>query len=269
MKRAARRISAGLLCTLVIAGAMGLSITRYSYSTQFREIPNALPSVSHFLGTDGLGRDVFTRLLYGALISLLLAPAAALISTLLAGIFGSFAGWKGGWWEKAILTAADLSLALPLLFVLLALRALLPLDISPAGSAIATFSLLGMLGWPSALRVIWAHAQTLRNSDFLMLAEATGCRRRRIVARHLIPNLRTVMLAQFWIAIPVFILSEATLSMLGLGVLEPLPSLGNLLRGLESVSSVSANPWRLAPLILLILIVVSLQLLLPAQEETR
>jgi peptide/nickel transport system permease protein len=268
MKRLARQISAGLLCALVIGGVVGLSVTRYSYAAQFREIPNAPPSASHFLGTDALGRDLFTRLLYGASVSLLLAPAAALISTLLAGLLGSFAGWEGGWWEKVILAVADLSLALPLMFVLLALRALLPLDISPAASAMATFTLLGLLGWPSALRVIWAHTQSLRNSDFLLLAEAGGCRRWRIVTQHLLPNLRAVMLAQFWIAIPVFILTEATLSMLGLGVLEPLPSLGNLLRGLENFSSVTANPWRLAPLILLVLIVVCLQLALPAQEET-
>lgn len=101
-----------------------------------------------------------------------------------------------------------------------------------------------------------------------MLARASGCRPWRIIVRHMLPNLRAVLLAQFWIAIPVFILTEATLSMLGLGVMEPLPSLGNLLRGLENFSAVSANPWRLSPLVLLILIVICLQMMLPRQEET-
>jgi peptide/nickel transport system permease protein len=89
-----------------------------------------------------------------------------------------------------------------------------------------------------------------------------------MIVRHLLPNLRPVLFAQFWISIPVFVLTEATLSMLGLGVIEPLPSWGNLLRGLEDISAVSANPWRLTPLVLLTLVVICLQWILPAQEET-
>jgi len=89
-----------------------------------------------------------------------------------------------------------------------------------------------------------------------------------MIVRHVFPNLRPVLFAQFWISIPLFVLTEATLSMLGLGVMEPLPSWGNLLRGLEDISAVSANLWRLAPLILLVLVVICFQLILPAQEET-
>jgi peptide/nickel transport system permease protein len=84
---------------------------------------------------------------------------------------------------------------------------------------------------------------------------------------HLLPNLQPVILAQFGVSIPVFILTEATLSMLGLGVMEPLPSWGNLLRGLEDFSAITANPWRLAPLALLVAVVICFQLSLPAQEE--
>jgi len=88
-----------------------------------------------------------------------------------------------------------------------------------------------------------------------------------MIRRHVLPNLRPVLFAQFWISIPLFVLTEATLSMLGLGVMEPLPSWGNLLRGLEDFSAVSANPWRLSPLILLVLVVICFQLVLSAQEE--
>lgn len=262
-----------VVCVLVlgvifVAGLFAGTVSPYPYARQFRERTNAGPSSTHLLGTDSLGRDLFARLVYGTRVSLLLAPAAALLATLLAGILGGFAGFLGGWIEKLILAAADLSMALPLLFVLLALRALLPLDISPVLSVVATFTLLGLLGWPSSLRVIWAATKSLRNSDFLLLARATGCSRWRIVVRHLLPNLRPVLLAQFWVSIPIFVLTEATLSILGLGVIEPLPSWGNLLRGLEDVSAVSANPWRLAPLVLLIVVVICFQLVLPAQEET-
>lgn len=263
-----RRVCAGCLCIIFAVGLFAGTVSPYSYSKQFRERPNAAPSSSHLLGTDSLGRDLFTRLLYGTRVSLLLAPAAALLATLIAGVFGGLAGLVGGWCEKCILAAADLSMALPLLFVLLALRAVLPLGISPILSVIATFVLLGLLGWPSSLRVVWAATKNLRNSDFLLLTRATGCGTWRMIVRHVLPNLRPILLAQFWISIPVFVLTEATLSMLGLGVMEPLPSWGNLLRGLEDISVISANPWRLAPLVLLILVVICFQLVLPIKEET-
>ena len=267
-KLATRTVAAALLLIVFIAALFAGAFTPYSYARQFREVPNAPPSARHLLGTDGLGRDLFARVLYGTRVSLLLAPAAALISTLISGALGSFAALAGGWLERIILAAAELSLALPLFFVLLALRAALPLDISPILSVVATFLLLGLLGWPSSLRVVWATSRNLRNSDFLLLARAAGCSPWRTILRHVLPNLRPVLFAQFWIAIPVFVLTEATLSMLGLGVMEPLPSWGNLLRGLEDFSVVAANPWRIAPLVLLVVVVVCFQLILPAQEES-
>lgn len=266
-RKTLRLIAAFLLCGIfLLALAAGL-ITPYSYAHQFRELPNAAPSAMHLLGTDGLGRDLFARLLYGTRVSLLLAPAAALLSTLIAGALGGAAGFLGGWSEKAILSIADLSMAAPLLFVLIALRAMLPLDVAPLLSVIATFLILGLLGWPASLRVMCAATRDIRNSDFLLLARSTGCGPMRMIFRQIFPNLRPALLAQFWISIPVFILTEATLSMLGLGVSEPMPSWGNLLRGLEDFSAVSSNPGRLAPLVMLTLVVICFQIVLPSQEE--
>jgi len=262
-----RLASIAILSVVFVLGMFAGLISHSSYATQFRELPNSPPSAAHLLGTDSLGRDLFTRLIYGSRVSLLLAPAAALISTLIASVLGSLAGLAGGWTERVILALADLYLSLPLLFVLLALRALLPIDISPALSVLATFALLGALGWPASLRVVWATARALRDSDLLLLARATGSRRWRILLLHVLPNLRPVMLAQFCVSIPMFILAEATLSMLGLGVMEPMPSWGNLLRGLEDFSTIAANPWRLAPFALLVTVVICFQLSLPAQEE--
>jgi ABC-type dipeptide/oligopeptide/nickel transport system permease subunit len=250
----------------LLALAAGL-ITPYSYAHQFRELPNAAPSAMHPLGTDSLGRDLFARLLYGTRVSLLLAPAAALLSTLIAGALGGAAGFLGGWSEKTILAVADLSMAAPLLFVLIALRALLPLDVAPLLSVIATFLILGLLGWPASLRVICAATRDIRNSDFLLLARSTGCGPARIIFHHIFPNLRPALLAQCWVSIPVFILTEATLSMLGLGVSEPMPSWGNLLRGLEDFSAVGANPGRLAPLAMLTVVVICFQIISPSREE--
>ena len=265
-KRILRAVSGCILCAVFAAGLLAGSVTHYSYDQQFREVPNAAPSALHPLGTDSLGRDLLTRLAYGTRVSLVLAPAAALLATAIAGLFGGIAGLAGSWTEKSILAAADLSMALPLLFVLIALRAVMPLDVSPLFSVVATFVTLGALGWPASLRVVCAAARDLRNSDFVLQARAAGCTPARILLRHLMPNLRPVLFAQFWISIPLFVLTEATLSMLGLGVMEPLPSWGNLLKGLEDFSAVRGNPWMLSPLLLLVVVVVCFQLILPAEE---
>lgn len=267
MRTRLRMTAAFLLCGIFLLAIAADLVTPYSYSQQFREVPNAAPSRLHPLGTDGLGRDLFSRLLYGTRVSLLLAPAAALLSTLIAGALGGAAGFLGGWWERAILAIADLSLAAPLLFVLIALRAMLPLNVAPLVSVIATFLILGLLGWPSSLRVIWASTRSIRNSDFLLLARSAGCGPTRMIFRQIFPNLRPALFAQFWISIPVFILTEATLSMLGLGVSEPMPSWGNLLRGLEDFSAVTSNPGRFAPLVMLTVVVICFHIILPPQKE--
>jgi len=262
-----------IFCYSILSVAFGAAlfagtITKYSYAAQFRDVPNSPPSAMHLLGTDGLGRDLFTRVIYGTRVSLLLAPAAAFLATAIAGILGGLAGLRGWLTEKVILAFADLSLALPLLFVLVALRALLPLDVSPIFSVIATFFILGLLGWPASLRVVWAAVRRLRQSDHFLFATALGYGKTRLLLCQVIPNLRPILLAQFWISIPLFVLTEATLSMLGLGVMEPLPSWGNLLRGCENFSAMAANPWRVVPLFVLIVTVICLQYILPTSGET-
>jgi len=268
MRKTVQIAAALILCCLATLALCAGWVTPYSYSHQFRELPNAGPSTSHPLGTDSLGRDLLSRVLYGTRISLFLAPVAALLTTIIAGALGVTAGLLGGWYERIILSLADLSMALPLVFVLIALRAMLPLDVAPTVSVAVTFLLLGLLGWPSSLRVVWAAARNIRESDYLLLARSHGTSFGRLMFRHVFPNLRPILLAQFWISIPFFVLTETTLSMLGLGVMEPMPSWGNLLRGLENISAVGANPWKFTPLGLLILVVICFQAILPSQEES-
>ena len=129
-----------------------------------------------------------------------------------------------------------------------------------------TFALLGLLGWAGPARVVRAGLRSLWTSDFVLQAKASGCTPARLLALHILPNLKPVLYAQFWISVPVFILAEANLGLLGLGVAEPLPSWGNLLRGLENISAVRANPWMLAPLVLLVIVMGSLQVAFPRQE---
>ncbi len=264
-----QKMAASILVAIFVLMVFAAFLLPAHYARQFRDIPNAGPSAEHPLGTDALGRDSLSRLLYGTRVSLLLAPAAALLSTLIAAFLGSVAGLWGGWFERMVLAATDLSLALPWLFLLLVVRALLPLDVPPLVSVVIAFLMMGLLGWQASVRVICASARGVRDSDFLLLARSCGCKPARLLLRHVAPNLRPLFYAQFFISIPLFILTEANLSILGLGVMEPMPSWGNLMRGFEDFSMLSANPWRLVPLVLLVIVVMCFQLVLPTQEVTQ
>lgn len=259
---------AGVLLVLVLgASAAANWIAPAGYAKQYREAADAPPSQSHWLGTDAIGRDRFARVLYGTRISLLLAPAAALLSTLLAALIGGLAGYLGGAWARMAMAATDLFLSLPWLFLLITARALMPLNVSPLFSVAVTFLLLGSLGWTTAARVLCTSASSLRASDFVRQARAAGVAPHRLFWMHVMPNLKPVLYAQFWISIPVFILSEANLGILGLGVAEPMPSWGSLLKELEGMVSLGEEPWKFVPLILLVVVVTSFQLLLSKQEE--
>jgi ABC-type dipeptide/oligopeptide/nickel transport system permease subunit len=126
---------------------------------------------------------------------------------------------------------------------------------------------LGLLGWTAAARVLCATGSSLRNADFVWQARASGIRGTRLFWIHVLPNMKPVLYAQFWISIPAFILSEANLGILGLGVAEPLPSWGSLLKELEGLVSVGEEPGKFIPLVLLVVVVTSFQLVLSKQDE--
>ena len=133
------------LVVVVLASLLAEVIAPSSYEYQFREIPNAGCSRQHLLGTDALGRDRFSRLLFGTRISLLLAPAAALLSVSLAAVIGGAAGYSGGSVQRVLMAGTDLGLSLPWMFLLLTVRAMLPLNAGPGVSVVITFAMLGCL----------------------------------------------------------------------------------------------------------------------------
>lgn len=262
-----RKFACAFLVLVLAASAAANWLAPAGYAKQYRDATSAPPSHAHWLGTDEIGRDRFARVLYGTRISLLLAPAAALLSTLMAAFIGGLAGYLGGAWARIAMAVTDLFLSLPWLFLLITARALMPLNVSPLFSVLVTFLLLGLLGWTTAARVLCTSAASLRSSDFVRQARAVGLPAQRLFWIHVVPNLKPVLYAQFWISIPVFILSEANLGILGLGVAEPMPSWGSLLKELEGMVSIGEEPWKFVPLILLVVVVTSFQLLLSRQEE--
>src|SRR5271157_5947792 len=197
---AARKLACGVVLAVCAMSLAANWLAPAGYAKQFREAFSAPPSRQHLLGTDEVGRDRFARILYGTRISLLLAPAAALVSTVLAALVGGLAGYLGGIWLRLARGFTDLFLSLPWLFLLITVRALLPLNVEPLFSVAITFSLLGCLGWAAAARVVCSGAAALLHSDAILLARATGSGGLRLLWRHLVPNLRPILAAQFWIS---------------------------------------------------------------------
>jgi peptide/nickel transport system permease protein len=261
-RRWTRGLSIGVLGMIFGLSMIADVAAPAGYETQFREAPGAPPSRQFPLGTDELGRDRLSRLLHGSRVSLLLAPAAAALATALGLTLGIAAGYFGGMAGRAALALTDTVSSMPSLLLLLFARAMLPLNVAPAVSVTITFLLLGALGWTSGVRVFAAAIAGARDAEFVRQAVALGCRPGRIVGLHIAAAVRPVLAAQFWILIPMFLLAEANLGILGLGVSEPLPSLGSLLSEIPLTTAIGGQPWVLAPAALLLIVLLGLQGLL-------
>jgi peptide/nickel transport system permease protein len=263
------KIAAIIVLTVIFLISLAAGwIAPIPYDEQSRDAVNAPPSPQYRLGTDDLGRDRLSRLLTGTRISLLLAPAAAVVSLFVAAAIGITAGFVGGWWDALSMRITDLFLSLPWLFLFLMVRAILPLNTGPIVSIVITFLLMGLLGWAPAARVIRAAVREFRTAEFVLQARAYGCPESRIWIAFLAPRLRSILIAQFWLSVPLYILAEASLGLLGLGIAEPLPSWGNLLRELETAPALQ-NYWVFAPVALLVIVMTSFQLILPRRQFTN
>src|SRR5258708_8001842 len=215
---AARKFACVVVLAVCVVSLAANWLAPAGYAKQFREAPSAPPSHQHLLGTDEVGGYRFARVLYGPRISLLLAPAAALVSTVLAALVGGLAGYLGGIWLRLARGFTDLFLSLPWLFLLITVRALLPLNVSPLVSVLITFLILGLLGWAASARVLSTSADALRNSDFVLQAPASGLHGPRLFLVHVLPNLQPFLSAPFWFSFPAFSLTEGILASSGLGV---------------------------------------------------
>ena len=258
MKR--MRLIAMILLVLIAAlGALAPAIAPYSYDAQFRDAPDAPPGPRFRMGTDEIGRDRFSRLIYATRISMLLAPAAALASIVLALAICALL-------KYGLSALTTICLSLPWIFLFIIMRAELPLSTGPVVSVALTFGLMGVAGWAWPARVFTASIGDMKQSGWLMQARAAGISPLRIARVYAWPHLRSVALAQFRVLVPAYILSEASLGLLGLGVPDPLPSWGNLLRDLQHPDIVRGNPWVLAPLGLLMLVMLCLELTQSSRE---
>lgn len=212
------------------------------------------------LGTDALGRDVWSRLVYGARLSLGVALGATLGALLLGSVAGALAAAGGRILDEILMRAAELVFVLPILYVVLVLRASLPLVLPASTLFAALVAVLAVAGAPPVARGVRAILGAELARDYVMAARAAGAGRLRLVARHALPAARPFLATQALVLAPAFVLAEATLSYVGLGFAPPAASWGSMLQEASTLRALGEFPWLLAPAAALALVVFALTL---------
>lgn len=230
---------------------------------------DAAVAPAFLLGADSFGRDVLSRLLYGARTSIGLALTATFVTLLIGGVVGGAAGYRGGWADDALMRVADFVLVLPTIYVVLVLRALLPLVLTASQVFVMTTAIFAMVGWPYVARGVRGVIAGERHREYALAAQALGASGWRVFARHLLPAAAGYLLVQATLLMPSFILAEATLSYVGLGFPEHVPTWGTMLVEAANVSVMTRFPWVLAPAAAIFLVVLITNVLLQGQERGR
>ncbi len=229
-------IGLSLMAVLVFSALFADFITQYSpYKVEIKNI-TASPGLKHFFGTDDLGRDLFSRVVYGSRISLLVGVIATIISLSIAIVIGVVAGYFGGWIDTVLMRFTDIVLAFPT-----ALFAIAVMAIFEKPSVDKVFIVLGLIGWPGAARLIRGQVLSLREQEYINAARALGMKQSRILWRHILPNTLAPILVVATLMIPGNILTEAWLSFLGLGAQPPIPSWGSMIT--EGQAYLGTKPW--------------------------
>lgn len=214
------------------------------------------------LGTDALGRDIASRLVAGARLSLGVAVLAALGALALGALVGALAGAAGGRLDDLLMRGAELVMVLPIIYLALAARAALPLVVSPLVTFALLTAALALAGWPTAARGVRGIVATERTRDYAEAARALGASPARVLWRHLLPATFPFLATQFLLLVPAFILAEATLSFVGLGFSPPTASWGAMLQEAANVRALVDTPWILAPAGAIVTVVLGMNLIL-------
>ncbi len=243
-----------VFASILIMAIIGPWISSYSYSDIHLELKNTPPGSQFWFGSDELGRDIFTRVWWGARISLFIGFAAALIDTILGVLWGSIAAYYGGKIDELMMRCADILYAIPYILVVILLTVI-------RGTGIQTILIaMTLTGWISMARISRGQILQIKQLDYISAAHAIGASSVRILFRHLIPNAIGPIIATMTLTIPMAIFTEAFLSFLGLGVQAPATSWGTMIS--DGVGAMRYYPWRLIfPSLMITLTMLSLNVL--------
>jgi oligopeptide transport system permease protein len=233
-------VAASVILALAILALSGPAFSRYTYDALDWQHLAAAPfaTASHWLGTDRLGRDLLVRTLCGVRISLLISLGATAISLAIGVAWGSMAGYIGGRTDEIMMRFVDVLYSLPYLFIVIILT-----TVFQRGSLPVLFCTIGAVGWLTTARIVRGQTLALKRREFIEAARAGGLSTAAIILRHIIPNLLAPVVVYATLTIPQMILFESFLSFLGLGVQEPLASLGSLIN--DGAQEMQSAPWML------------------------
>jgi peptide/nickel transport system permease protein len=224
-----------ILCLLYLMAIFAPLLATHDYQAVAPEKKNQAPSSEHWFGTDDVGRDIYSRILHGARISLSVGFVAAGFAVLVGTIVGAVAGYFGGAVDDILMRITEIFMAFPTFFLLITVVSLLPRSI------FNIMIVIGLTSWPGLARMVRAEFLSLREQDFSEAARAIGASNRRIIFRHILPNAMAPIIVSTTLRIGGAILTESGLSFLGLGVTEPFPSWGNILN--RGRNFIRYAPW--------------------------
>jgi peptide/nickel transport system permease protein len=214
----------------------------------------------YLLGSDLSGRDIFSRICYGARISMTIGLVGATIVLFIGMLVGGISGYFGGMVDNLLQRLCEMVMLLPGFYLLLMLRFMFPADMDSVKVYFAVVFILAMVGWAGLARVIRGMVLSIRTEDYVQAARAIGVRPLGIIVKHVLPHTMTYAIVSFTLAIPGYILGEAALSLLGLGIMEPVPSWGNMLSKAMDLSELKQHPWVLWPGVFIFITVLAFNL---------
>lgn len=236
-KNRAAVYSVTILALITLFVIFAPMLTHYAYDFNDWDALSAPPSARHFLGTDSLGRDLLSRAAIGGRISLLVGLSGALVAVVIGTLYGALAGFFGGKTDSLMMRFLEILNAFPfMLFVIL-------LTTFFGRSLILIFAAVGLVSWLDVARIVRGQTLSLKHKEFVEAARVSGMSRRRIVVRHIIPNVLGVVMVYASLLVPGMIMYESFLSFLGLGVQEPMASWGSMLQ--EGALTIETAPWQL------------------------
>ena len=242
LRNRAAVVSGVVLAVLLVLAVVGPWASPYPYQKQDLAHGAQSPSSGHWLGTDDLGRDLLTRLLYGARISLAVGVVATLVSVAIGISYGAIAGFFGGRVDNTMMRIVDVLYGLPyIFFVIILVIVTRDEDLTPARNLLNLFIALGAVQWLTMSRITRGQVLSLRKMPYVEAARASGAGSLRVIFRHIVPNLLGPVIVYATLNVPVVMLQEAFLSYLGLGVMEPMPSWGTLI--FDGTQAMLVSPW--------------------------